>query len=121
MTERIRIAAIATMTLAGIATWQIAYAGLLLLFHRDSRILELMVEERPFAPIEQFWAYGSSPALLKIALLSLVPAFFVCWLIGTTILKKPDQPLGSAAFQDRASLRRNGWFRKDGYIVCVFR
>ncbi|TNM65312.1 type IV secretory system conjugative DNA transfer family protein [Aliirhizobium smilacinae] len=117
MTDRVRIAAIAMMTLAGIATWQIAYAGLLLLFHRDGRILELMVEERPFAPIEQFWTYGSSPALLKIALLSLVPAFFVGGLICTAILKKPDQPLGSAAFQDRASLRRNGWFRKDGYIV----
>lgn len=116
MTDRVRIAAAAMMALAGIAVWQIAYAVLLLLLHKDGRILELMIEERPFAPIEQFWAYGASPALLKVALMSLAPSLVVCGFVGAMILKKPDQPLGNAAFQDRASLRRNGWFRKDGYI-----
>lgn len=120
MTDRVRLAAAAMMALAGIAVWQIAYAVLLLLLHKDGRILELMIEERPFAPIEQFWAYGASPALLKVALMSLAPALVVCGFVGAMILKKPDQPLGNAAFQDRASLRRNGWFRKDGYIFGTY-
>ena len=116
MTGRLRFVAFGMMVLFGLAVWQIAYALLLQLLHADSRILQLMVQERPFAPLEQLWTYRSSAPLQKIALISLAPALLASGAIGAALFKKTSHPLGNAAFQDRASLRRNGWFRKDGYI-----
>jgi type IV secretion system protein VirD4 len=120
MSDRIRIVAIGVMVVFGLVVWQITYALLLRLLHGDGRILELMVQERPFAPLEQLWAYRSNAALQKIGFLSLAPALIASGAIAFAFFKKTDHPLGNAAFQDRASLRKNGWFRKDGYIFGRF-
>ncbi len=96
--------------------WMLGYGLGLQLFYKDGRILETTITSNPFAPIQQFWHYKTSPALQKVALGSLVPAMLVAGLVACIGLKPTSSPLGDAAFQDMASLRRGKWFRKQGHI-----
>lgn len=102
--------------LIAFAVWMLAYGAGLQLFYGDGRILEATITSNPFAPIQQFWAYNSSPSLQKVALGSVVPALFVSGLIAYLGLKPTSNPLGDAAFQDLATLRRAKWFGKKGHI-----
>ncbi|MDW9500562.1 type IV secretion system DNA-binding domain-containing protein [Sinorhizobium meliloti] len=96
--------------------WMLGYGLGLQLFYKDGRILETTITSNPFAPIQQFWHYKTSPALQKVALGSMVPALLVAGLVAYIGLKPTSSPLGDAAFQDMASLRRAKWFRKQGHI-----
>jgi len=96
--------------------WMLGYGLGLQLFYKDGRILETTITSNPFAPIQQFWHYKTSPALQKVALGSMVPALLVAGLVAYIGLKPTSSPLGDAAFQDIASLRRGKWFRKQGHI-----
>ncbi|UTV41833.1 type IV secretory system conjugative DNA transfer family protein (plasmid) [Ensifer adhaerens] len=103
---------------AGIAfvVWMLGYGLGLQLFYNDGRILETTITSNPFAPIQQFWLYRTSPSLQKVALGSIAPAVLVAGLVAYIGLKPITHPLGDAAFQDLASLRRRKWFRKRGHI-----
>ncbi len=96
--------------------WMLGYGLGLQLFYKDGRILETTITSNPFAPIQQFWHYKTSPALQKVALGSMVPALLAAGLVTYIGLKPTSSPLGDAAFQDMASLRRAKWFRKQGHI-----
>ncbi|MDX0852492.1 type IV secretion system DNA-binding domain-containing protein [Sinorhizobium medicae] len=96
--------------------WMLGYGLGLQLFYRDGRILETTITSNPFAPFQQFWHYKTSPALQKVALGSMLPALLAAGLVACIGLKPTSSPLGDAAFQDRASLRRGKWFRKQGHI-----
>ncbi|MEY9722144.1 type IV secretion system protein VirD4 [Sinorhizobium fredii] len=96
--------------------WMLGYGLGLQLFYKDGRILETTITSNPFAPIQQFWHYKTSPALQKVALGSMVPALLVAGLVAYIGMKPTSSPLGDAAFQDIASLRRGKWFRKQGHI-----
>ncbi|XOK15644.1 type IV secretory system conjugative DNA transfer family protein (plasmid) [Agrobacterium tumefaciens] len=96
--------------------WMLGYGLGLQLFYKDGRVLETTITNNPFVPIQQFWIYRSSPALQKVALGSMVPALIVAGLVAYIGLKPTSSPLGDAAFQDIASLRRGKWFRKQGHI-----
>jgi type IV secretion system protein VirD4 len=96
--------------------WMLGYGLGLQLFYKDGRILETTITSNPFAPMQQFWYYKTSPALQKVALGSMVPALLVAGLVAYLGLKPTSSPLGDAAFQDLASLRRGKWFRRQGHI-----
>jgi type IV secretion system protein VirD4 len=96
--------------------WMLGYGLALQLFYKDGRILETTITSNPFAPIQQFWLYRTSPSLQKVALGSIAPALLVAGLVAYIGLKPITNPLGDAAFQDMASLRRGKWFRKQGHI-----
>ena len=96
--------------------WMLGYGLGLQLFYKDGRILETTITSNPFAPIQQFWLYRTSPSLQKVALGSIAPALLVAGLVAYIGLKPITNPLGDAAFQDMASLRRGKWFRKQGHI-----
>lgn len=96
--------------------WLLAYGLGLQLFYEDGRILKATITSNPFSPIQQFWFYPTDPVLQKVALWAAVPATLVAGLMAHLGLKPTTNPLGDAAFQDRASLRRGKWFRKKGHI-----
>ncbi|MEI2300432.1 type IV secretory system conjugative DNA transfer family protein [Ensifer sp. MJa1] len=96
--------------------WMLGYGLGLQLFYKDGRILETTITSNPFAPIQQFWLYRTNPSLQKVALGSIAPALLVSGLVAYVGLKPITNPLGDAAFQDMASLRRGKWFRKQGHI-----
>ncbi|MDP9810501.1 type IV secretion system protein VirD4 [Rhizobium tibeticum] len=98
------------------AVWMMSYSLILQLVWKDGRILHLMTTTNPLAPIQQFVAYSNSRPLRLVAIGSLVPAIFVAAAAAAFGLRRPANPLGDAAFQDMASLRRGGWFRKDGHV-----
>ncbi|CDM62253.1 MULTISPECIES: type IV secretory system conjugative DNA transfer family protein [Rhizobium] len=98
------------------AVWMMSYSLILLLVWKDGRILHLMTTTNPLAPIQQFVAYSNSRPLRLVAIGSLGPAIFVAAAAAAFGLRRPANPLGDAAFQDMASLRRGGWFRKDGHV-----
>lgn len=98
------------------AVWMLGYGIGLRLFYKDGRILEATLTSNPFAPVQQLWAYGSSPSLRKVALGAVLPALFAAGLVAYIGLKPVSNPLGDASFQDIAALRRGKWFRKDGHI-----
>ncbi|KQS71591.1 conjugal transfer protein TraG [Rhizobium sp. Leaf371] len=102
--------------LIAVAVWTIGYALILQFVYKDSRILHLTVTANPFAPLQQFWLYSGNPALQVAALGALVPAIAVASGAGIFGLRRPSNPLGDAAFQDIASIRRGKWFRKEGHI-----
>ncbi|WP_426124494.1 type IV secretory system conjugative DNA transfer family protein [Pararhizobium sp. PWRC1-1] len=102
--------------LIALAVWIIGYALILQFVYKDSRILQLTVTENPFAPIQQLWLYSTNRALQIAAAGALVPALAVATGAGMFGLRRPSNPLGDAAFQDIASIRRGKWFRKDGHI-----
>lgn len=98
------------------AVWMLGYGLGLHLFYKDGRILEITITTNPFAPIQQFWHYSTSPTLQRVAIGSLLPASLAGGLAAYLGLKQQSSPLGDAAFQDMASLRRGKWFRKQGHI-----
>ncbi|WP_114217125.1 type IV secretory system conjugative DNA transfer family protein [Ochrobactrum sp. 3-3] len=98
------------------AVWMLGYGLGLQIFYKDGRILETTLTTNPFAPIQQFWHYSSNPTLQRIAIGSLLPAAAAFGLVAYIGLKPHTNPLGDAAFQDMASLRRGRWFRKRGHI-----
>ncbi|NTB87668.1 type IV secretory system conjugative DNA transfer family protein [Agrobacterium tumefaciens] len=102
--------------LIAVAVWMIGYALILQFVYKDSRILHLTVTANPFAPLQQFWLYSGNRALQVAALGALVPAIAVAAGAGIFGLRRPSNPLGDAAFQDIASIRRGKWFRKEGHI-----
>lgn len=100
----------------GFAVWMLCYGLGLQLFFKDGRILKTTITSNPFAPVQQFWAYSSSPALQKVALGSIVPSLLIAGVVAYVGLKPANNPLGDASFQDTATLRRGKWFRKQGHI-----
>ncbi|MBB3917219.1 type IV secretory system conjugative DNA transfer family protein [Rhizobium fabae] len=102
--------------LIAIAVWMMSYSLILQLVWKDGRILHLMTTTNPFAPLQQFFVYSNSRPLRLAAIGSLVPAIAIAAAAAAFGLRRPANPLGDAAFQDTASLRRGGWFRKDGHI-----
>ncbi|PZM15720.1 type IV secretory system conjugative DNA transfer family protein [Rhizobium tubonense] len=102
--------------LIAVAVWAIGYALILQFLYKDGRILHLMVTANPLAPLLQFWAYSGNRALRIAALGALVPALAMAAAAGAFGLRRPSNPLGDAAFQDIASIRRGKWLRKDGHI-----
>lgn len=99
-----------------LVVWMLGYGLGLQLFYKDGRILETTITSNPFAPFQQFWLYRTSPSLQKVALGSIAPAVLAAGLVAYLGLKPITHPLGDAAFQDMASLRRGKWFRKQGHI-----
>ena len=102
--------------LIAVAVWIIGYALILQFVYKDSRILQLTVTANPFAPLQQFWLYSGNRALQIAALSALFPAIAIATAAGVFGLRGPSNPLGDAAFQDIASIRRGKWFRKEGHI-----
>ncbi|WP_312407109.1 type IV secretory system conjugative DNA transfer family protein [Rhizobium sp.] len=99
-----------------VAVWMLCYGLGLQLFFKDGRILKTTITSNPFAPVQQLWAYSSSPALQKIALGSIAPSILVAGIVAYVGLKPTSSPLGDASFQDASALRRGKWFRKQGHI-----
>jgi type IV secretion system protein VirD4 len=102
--------------LIAVAMWIIGYALILQFVYKDSRILQLTVTANPFAPIQQLWLYSTNRTLQIAAAGALIPALAIATGAGIFGLRRPSNPLGDAAFQDIASIRRGKWFRKDGHI-----
>ncbi|MDW5315928.1 type IV secretory system conjugative DNA transfer family protein [Rhizobium sp. PL01] len=102
--------------LIAVAVWTIGYALILQFVFKDSRILQLTVTANPFAPLQQLWLYPDNHTLQIAAAGAFLPAIAVAVAAGTFGLRQPSNPLGYAAFQDLASIRRGKWFRKDGHI-----
>jgi type IV secretion system protein VirD4 len=102
--------------LIAVAVWIIGYALILQFVYKDSRILQLTVTANPFAPIQQLWLYSTNRTLQIAAASALIPALAIATGAGIFGLRRPSNPLGDAAFQDLASIRRGKWFRKDGHI-----
>lgn len=98
------------------AVWILGYGLGLQIFFRDGRILEATITSNPFAPLQQFWLYKSNTTLQMVAIWALVPAFLAGGLVAFIGLRPQGSPLGDAAFQDIASLRRRKWFRKAGHV-----
>ena len=96
----------------------IGYALILQFVYKDGRILQLTVTANPFAPFQQFLALFDIVARLQIAALGALAAG--TWRLqrqpAFLVLRRPSNPLGDAAFQDIASIRRGKWFRKEGHI-----
>ncbi|MCJ9672792.1 MULTISPECIES: type IV secretory system conjugative DNA transfer family protein, partial [unclassified Neorhizobium] len=102
--------------LIALAVWMIGYALILQFVFKDSRILKLTVSENPFAPIQQLMLYSDSRPLQIAAFGALLSAVAISVAAGVFGLRRPSNPLGDAAFQDVAMIRRGKWFRKDGHI-----
>ncbi|RUW05055.1 type IV secretory system conjugative DNA transfer family protein, partial [Mesorhizobium sp. M1A.F.Ca.IN.020.03.1.1] len=98
------------------AVWILGYGLGLQVFFRDGRILETTITTNPFAPLQQFWLYKSNTTLQMVAIGALVPALLAGGLVAYIGLRPQGSPLGDAAFQDIASLRRGKWFRKAGHV-----
>ncbi|MGV1760543.1 type IV secretory system conjugative DNA transfer family protein [Rhizobium sp. A22-96] len=97
--------------------WMVSYSLILLVVWKDGRILHLMTTADPLAPIEQFAVYWGNRPLQLTAAGSLLPAILSVATVVAFGTYRPSNPLGDAAFQDLSSLRRGGWFHKDGYII----
>lgn len=103
-----------------VATWMLGYSLILLLVWKDGRIFHLMISSDPLAPIRQLLVYADRRPVRLAAAWSLLPAACAAAAISFLALRKPANPLGDAAFQDRASLRRGGWMRAKGHVFGRF-
>jgi type IV secretion system protein VirD4 len=103
--------------LLAIAVWMLSYSLILELVWKDGRVLKLLTTTNPLAPFQQLIAYSNSRPLQLVAVGALVPAIGIASIVAVVGLRQPSNPLGDAAFQDMASLRRGGWFRKEGYVL----
>ncbi len=103
--------------LFAVAIWMLGYSLILQLVWKDGRILKLLTTTNPLAPFQQLIAYPNNRSLQLAAIGALVPAIGIASIAAVTGLRRPSNPLGDAAFQDIASLRRGGWFRKEGHIL----
>ncbi|MBB3236989.1 type IV secretory system conjugative DNA transfer family protein [Phyllobacterium endophyticum] len=99
-----------------VGVWIIGYGLILQFVYKDSRVLQLTVTANLFAPVQQFWLYSDNQALQIAAAGALVLAIAVATGAGVFGLRRPSNPLGDAAFQDIASIRKGKWFRKEGHI-----
>jgi type IV secretion system protein VirD4 len=104
-------------SLIAASVWILSYGVILQLIYKDGRILRLTVTANPFAPFQQLMLYSDNRSLQVAALGALVPALMVAVAVAVFGLRLPSNPLGDAAFQDAATLRRGKWFRKDGHIL----
>lgn len=102
--------------LIAVAIWMLSYSVILQLVWKDGRILKLVTTTNPLAPFQQLLAYSNSRPLQLVAAGALVPSIVIASIAAIVGLRRPLSPLGDAAFQDMASLRRGGWFRKDGHV-----
>ncbi|EPE97082.1 TRAG family protein [Rhizobium grahamii CCGE 502] len=75
-----------------------------------------MTTTDPLAPFRQFFAYAENRSLQFVALAALLPSIAAGASALAFGLRRPANPLGDAAFQDAASLRRAGWLGRDGHI-----
>lgn len=103
--------------LIGLAVWLVAYGLLLWILYGDRRIFEMMITEKPFAPLEQIWLYRENRALQKVGLMALAPAVLSMAAIMTAMFRRHTLPLADATFQTLPSLKRHGWFGKRGHVV----
>lgn len=102
--------------LIAIAVWTLSYSLILQLIWKDGRILKLVTTTNPLAPFQQLIAYSNSRPLQLVASGALVPSLIIGSIVAIVGLRRSSSPLGDAAFQDVPSLRRGGWFRKDGHV-----
>ncbi|NLS07117.1 type IV secretory system conjugative DNA transfer family protein [Rhizobium sp. P32RR-XVIII] len=102
--------------LIAVAVWMLSYSLILQIVWKDGRILRLMTTIDPAAPLRQFAAYFNNRSLQLVGLAAALPALAAGTAAAAFGLRRPASPLGDAAFQDVASLRRAGWFRKEGHI-----
>jgi len=102
--------------LIALATWMLSYSLILQIVWKDGRILRLMTTTDPFAPFRQFLIYADNRSLQHVGLAAVLPAIVVAAAAAVFGMRRPTNPLGDAAFQDTVSLRRAGWFRRDGHI-----
>jgi type IV secretion system protein VirD4 len=102
--------------LTATATWMLIYSLILQFVWKDGRVLHLMTSSDPLVPIRQFIRYSAARPLQLAALTALAPALAVGAAVVAFGKHRPSNPLGDAAFQDPASLRRGGWFRKNGHV-----
>ncbi|MDT6942458.1 type IV secretory system conjugative DNA transfer family protein [Brucella pseudogrignonensis] len=100
--------------------WTLAYGVVLGVVYKDSRILNITITENPFAPLQQVWAYATNSTLKRVAIGALLPAIAAAVFAGYLGLRRHENPLGDAAFQDVMGLRRGKWFRKNGHIFGRF-
>ncbi|CAN7608325.1 type IV secretory system conjugative DNA transfer family protein [Pararhizobium sp. LjRoot235] len=103
--------------LIAVAVWMLSYAVILQLHYNDGRVLQLTVTANPFAPFQQLMRYFDNRSLQVAALGALLPALVIASAAAVFGLRRPSNPLGDAAFQDVASLRRGKWFRREGHIL----
>jgi type IV secretion system protein VirD4 len=103
--------------LIAVAVWMLSYAVILQLLYKDGRVLQLTVTANPFAPFQQLMRYFDNRSLQVAALGALLPALVSASAAAVFGLRRPSNPLGDAAFQDVASLRRGKWFRREGHIL----
>lgn len=103
-----------------ITVWMLAYALILQVVWKDGRILHMMTTTNPLAPFQQLAAYFSNRPLQLVAAGAAIPAIGAGIAAAVFGLRRPSNPLGDAAFQDIPTLRRSGWFRKDGYVFGAF-
>ncbi len=106
--------------LIAVAVWMLAYSLILQVVWKDGRILHLMTTSNPLAPFQQFAAYVGNRSLQLAAIAAAVPALGSGVAAAMFGLRRPSNPLGDAAFQDMAALRRAGWFRKDGHVFGAY-
>ncbi|WP_117196079.1 type IV secretory system conjugative DNA transfer family protein [Rhizobium terrae] len=102
--------------LIAVAVWMLTYSLILQIVWKDGRIFHLMTTTNPFAPFQQFIAYSTNRSLQLVALAAAVPAIGAAAASAAFGLRRPANPLGDAAFQDVAAMRKGGWFRKDGHV-----
>jgi type IV secretion system protein VirD4 len=120
MTGAARICYLVFCAAIAALAWLAGYGLALRIVFQDGRILEVMTTTNPFAPLQQLLAYPHSAVVQKVAAGAALPALALAGMLAYCGLKAPANPLGAAAFQDRASLRRANWFARRGKIFGRF-
>lgn len=120
MTGSLRVFYFGFCLTVAFAVWLLAYGLGLQLLYGDGRILQATITSNPFAPFQQLIAYGDSSILRVVALGALLPAALVAGIVAYAGLRPNSSPLGDARFQTAMTLRRDGWFRKNGKILGRF-
>lgn len=120
MTRSLRVVYLGFCLTIALAIWLLAYGIALQFIYGDGRILQATITTNPFAPFQQLIMYGDSGVLRAVALSALVPAAAIATIICYVGMRPISSPLGSARFQTVMSLRRAGWFRRNGKILGRF-
>lgn len=122
MSGAYRLGYLLVCSVIGCSVWALGYGIVLQLIYQDGRILQLTLAAHPLAPFQQLLRFWSSRSLQLTALLALLPAVAVSVTAVVLGLRRPSNPLGDAAFQDVAGLRRGQWFGRNGIIIgCMGR
>jgi type IV secretion system protein VirD4 len=106
--------------LLAVAVWMLAYSLILQVVWKDGRVLHMMTTTNPLVPFQQFAAYIGNRPLQLVACAAAIPALAAAVAAAMFGLRRPSNPLGDAAFQDMGTLRRAGWFRKDGHVLGAY-